>query len=114
MIGLLATRGSVVSDDFQIEIPRSFVELFIPEGRVKPTASRAEILERYEFCEDLASALTERARTLLWELQVTEADVLHRIRLGVEQLDPPVSPAEAVWVVTRLAELLDWSDHRSA
>jgi hypothetical protein len=99
-----------VSDDSQIEIPRSFVELFIPEGRSKPAASRAEIHERYEFCEDLAQALTERARTLLWELQVTEADVLHRIMIGLEQLDPPVPPAEATWVVTRLAELLDWRD----
>jgi len=98
-----------VSDDgSQIVVPPSFVALFVPPGRIKPTAAREEIAARYEFCEDLAQMLTEHARTKHWELGVTEQDVLERMRLGLLEQDSGVSEAEAAWVVRRLAELLDW------
>lgn len=96
-----------MSDESQILIPRSFIELFIPPGRVKPTASRDHIAERHELCEDLAQMLTEPARARLFELGITEADVLHRMRDGLAE-GGVVEPAEAAWVVRRLAELLDW------
>ena len=97
-----------MSDDSQVQIPASFIALFIPAGRVKPSASRQEIAERYELCEDLATALADKARTVLWELNVTEHDVLHRIHRVLREPTSGVTPAESVWIVRRLAELLEW------
>ena len=97
-----------MSEDSQIVVPRSFIELYLPPGRIKPTAPRDEITARYEFCEDLASMLTEHARLKLWELGITEGDVLERMHRGLVVPDAPVSPAEAQWVIRRLAELLEW------
>lgn len=98
-----------MSDEYQIEIPPSFIALYLAPGKVKPSASRTEIAGRYEFCEDLATMLTEHAKTMLFDLGITEADVLERCHLGLCQPGGQVGPAEAEWVTRRLAELLDWS-----
>ena len=97
-----------MSEDNQVPLPRSFIDLFIPPGRSKPTATREHISVRYEFCEDLAAMLTEHANNKLFELGVTEADVLERIHRGLLGDAAVVSPDEAQWVVRRLAELLEW------
>ncbi len=97
-------------DESQIEIPASFIALFVPPGRIKPTASRAEMAARYEFCEDLAALLTESAATKLWELGVAESDVLERMHAGLRGGQVGVTGDEAVWVTRRLAELLGWRD----
>jgi hypothetical protein len=97
-----------MSDESQIVVPPSFIELFLAPGRIKPSASRDEIAARYEFCEDLASMLTDHASTKRWELGVTEADVLERIRDGLLTGDAIVTAPEAEWVTRRLAELLGW------
>lgn len=100
-----------MSEDSQIVVPPSFVALFVPPGRIKPTAPREHIAERYELCEDLAQMLTEQARTKLFELGVAERDVLERIDRGLRDDGAGatlVDAAEATWVVRRLAELLDW------
>jgi hypothetical protein len=98
-----------MSDSSQIVVPPSFVALFVPPGRIKPTAPHAHILARYELCEDLATMLTETARTMLWQLSITEADVLERMRRGLAGDEAVVDAAEAAWVLRRLAELLDWT-----
>jgi hypothetical protein len=97
-----------MSDESQIEIPPSFIALFVAPGRIKPSAPRAEIQQRYEYCEDLASMLTETAQSRLWELGITERDVLERIRDGLRAGQAGVNAAEAEWVTRRLAELLGW------
>ena len=97
-----------MSEDNQIIVPRSFIELFIAPGSVKPRESRAHISERYEFCEDLAQMLTDTASTKLFQLGVSEGDVLERIHRGLLVEGAPVDADEARWVVTRLAELLGW------
>ena len=97
-----------MSDDNQIIIPPSFIALFIEPGRIKPSAGKEQILERYDFCEDLANMLTETAATKLWELGITESDVLDRMHQGLMVADIGVSEAEAQWVITRLAELMGW------
>jgi hypothetical protein len=97
-----------MSDESQIVVPPSFVALFVEPGRVKPNASREHISERYELCEDLATMLMDHARSKLWELGVTEADVLERIHRGLLTDEAGVDAAEAEWVTRRLAELLDW------
>jgi hypothetical protein len=103
-------RSSGDDADFnQIDIPPSFVALFVPAGRIKPTEPRAVIAERYEFCEDLAQMLVDTAQQRLFELSVHETDVLRRIREGLGSPGQPVSAVEADWVVRRLAEVLGWS-----
>jgi hypothetical protein len=97
-------------DDFnQIEIPESFVALFIAPGRSKPNATRITIAARYEFCEDLASHLVEYGRAQHFDLGITETDVLERVLLGLMQPASQVNEAEAHWVVRRLAELVEWA-----
>ena len=97
-----------MSDENQIVVPPSFIALFVEPGRIKPSAPREHIAERYEFCEDLATMLMDPARSKLWELGVDEADVLERVRRGLLAGDAGVNAAEAQWVTTRLAELLQW------
>ncbi|MGE0314912.1 MAG: ATPase with chaperone activity [Lautropia sp.] len=102
-----------MSEENQTEIPRSFIALFVPPGRLRPTESRAFILARYEFCEDLATMLVEHARNLLFDLGITEQDVLercHRGLVGGDPADPALAQQEADWIVRRLAELLGWDD----
>jgi hypothetical protein len=97
-----------MSDENQIEIPPSFIALFVEPGRVR----RAAITERYEFCEALATMLVERAQTLQWQLSITEADVLEKLHAGLQGPDAPVPPQEGEWIIKRLAELLEWDRPR--
>jgi len=97
-----------MSDDNQTVIPRSFIDLFIPAGKVKPREPRDVIAARYELCEDMAQMLTEHARSKLFELGVTEADVLERVHRGLLAEGSVVASDEAGWVACRLAELLGW------
>jgi len=97
-----------MSDASQLPIPASFIALYVPPGRSKPTHSQADIGARHEFCEDLASALVEQAKTKVWELGVAESDVLDRIHQGLLVPASGLAPREAWWVLRRLAELLEW------
>ena len=97
-----------MSDESQILVPPSFVALYLAPGRTRPSAPRAEIAARHEFCEDLATLLTDRAAHIRWDLGITETDVLERVHRGLLADEAPVSAAEARWVIRRLAELLDW------
>ena len=110
-----APAHPVSDDESQVPVPQSFIDLFVPPGRSRPTQTRAHISARHEFCEDLATMLTEHASTKLFELGVAESDVLERMHLGLlghgeqsGEMANIVSPDEAWWVVHRLAELLDW------
>lgn len=98
-----------MSEDNQTVIPASFIGLYLLPGRQRPSAPRAEIAQRHEFCDDLAQMLTEPAREKHWALGVDEAEILRRMHGGLTGAEEPVvSAAEAQWVVSRLAELLDW------
>jgi hypothetical protein len=97
-----------MNDDSQIEIPPSFMALFVAPGQLKPREPLGVIAQRYELCEDLAQMLTDTARTQLWELHATEADVLERIGQGLAAGPLNLTPDEARWVLRRLAELLGW------
>ncbi len=97
-----------MSEGSQIIVPPSFIALFVPPGRIKPTAARKHSLERYELCEDMATMLMEPAQTRLWELGITEADVLLRMRRGLTGGGAGLNAAESGWVTRRLAELLGW------
>lgn len=99
-----------MSDDYQIEIPPSFLALFVPPGRLRPTASREHVAARYGYCEDLATMLTETARTMEFRLGITPQDVLERVERGLRDEGVGVDAAEGRWVLRRLAELLGWAD----
>jgi len=97
-----------MSEESQITVPPSFIALYMTPGHSRPNAPRAEIVARHEFCEDLATMLTDPAATRLWELGVTSADVLERVHRGLLAGEAVVTLAEARWVIWRLAELLEW------
>ena len=100
-------RWYVMSEENQFIVPPSFIALFVPPGRLKPMEPRETIAERYELCEDLAQMLTEHALAKKFELGVAEEDVLERISAGL-RTGGVVTEAEAVWIIRRLAELLNW------
>lgn len=97
-----------MTDEFQIHIPPSFMALFVPPGKIKPTMGQRDMAQRYELCEDLANLLTEKAANMQFTLGITEDLVLQQCEQGL-LADPSVfSALEARWVVCRLAELLNW------
>jgi hypothetical protein len=96
------------SDEHQIHLPERFVALYVPAGKVKPTLGRDDLLQRYELCEDMAQLLTGRAADLQFQLGITEEMALDQCEQGLLAEPAVVSPAEARWVVCRLAELLQW------
>ncbi len=97
-----------MSDEYQIEIPQSFMALFVDPGRQKPNASREVVAGRYELCEDMASMLTETAKNMQFSMGITERDVLERVQRGLNGEGAVVTSQESVWVLHRLAELLGW------
>ena len=95
-------------DEDQSPIPQSFLALFVPRGRARPSEPRHVIAARYDLCEDMAQMLTEHARTTLFALSITEPLVLERMHQGLLSDGAVLSRDEARWVITRLAELLEW------
>lgn len=92
----------------QTDIPGSFIELFVPPGATRPSAPRATIAARYELCEDMAQMLTEHAQGMRLGRDMPETDVLMQLLSGLRVEGSVVGQGEALWVVRRLAELLDW------
>jgi hypothetical protein len=103
-----------MNDENQSLIPRSFIDLYLPPGRIRPIEPRDVIAARYELCEDMANMLTEHARAMLLELHITEALVLERVHRGLLVEGSVVSKDEARWVACRLAELLGWPQPQMA
>jgi len=97
-----------VYEEYQIEIPQSFMALFIDPGQHKPNASRDMVAARYELCEDMSSMLTETAKNMFLSLGITEDDALIQCYRGLTGAEPVVTEPEARWVIRRLAELLEW------
>jgi len=96
-----------MSDENQILIPPSFMALFA-DSRQRLREPIAVVRERYEVCEDLANHLVQHAQLLQHSEVPVEAEILRRILAGLDMPEAGLSPAEARWVVQRLAELLDW------
>lgn len=97
-----------MDDSNQIEVPPSFVALFASPSGHKLLEPMSTVRRRYELCEDLAQMLTEQAATAQFKTGGSAREVLAQMRLALQAEGSPVQPAEATWVVTRLAELLDW------
>ncbi|MEI7515906.1 MAG: ATPase with chaperone activity [Betaproteobacteria bacterium] len=97
-----------MTDASQIEIPPSFVAVFVAPGKTRPSASHAEVAARYELCEDLAQTLVPTATQLQLNRDLHASAVLAQCLEALVGPGPVVERAEARWVVCRLAELLDW------
>lgn len=97
-----------MTEEFQIDIPPSFVALYVPQGKIKPTLGQRDMAARYELCEDLAHLLTEKAAHLQSTLGITEDLVLQQCEQGLLAEPSVLWVPEARWVVSRLAELLNW------
>jgi hypothetical protein len=97
-----------MSDDIQIDIPASFIELFVAPGGQKPSESRYVVADRYGLCEDMATMLTQSVKNMQFSLSISEYEVLLRFRRGLTGDDAVVPVPEAQWVIQCLAELLDW------
>ena len=93
----------------QIEIPQSFIALFVTAGRLKPNASLELVVGRYELCEDMACMLAEQAQTMRSSSSLAAGDVLLRCHDGLMAGASPFTKPEADWVIRRLAELLAWT-----
>ena len=104
----MSSQCIAMSIDNQIEIPQSFIALYVSPGRATPNAPQEVVIARYEQCEDMACTLTEHAQTLTFKENFTEAEVLARCEAGLLATDAGFSAGEARWVVLRLAELLGW------
>jgi hypothetical protein len=98
-----------MSDEYQIEIPQSFLALYTDTRRQRLHTPWQEVAQRYELCEDLANLLTTTARDMEFSLGIAESDVLSRCHQGLLGEGAVVTPPEAKWVVCRLAELLGWA-----
>jgi hypothetical protein len=96
-----------MSDENQIYLPESFLNLY-RDARQRLTAPLADVRARYELCEDLAQQLEEHARSRSIHAHGSEVDLLLRYHAGLADPDSGFTPAEAVWVTTRLSELLGW------
>lgn len=97
-----------MEDPNQIEVPPSFTALFASPSGHRLLQPMPVVRERYELCEDLAQMLTEQASSVMFKSGRTEREVLQQMQLALTGPESVVEPAEAAWVVKRLAELLAW------
>lgn len=97
-----------MEDHNQIEVPPSFTALFASPSGYRLLEPMWQVRQRYELCEDLAQMLTEQASTLMFKSGRSQREVLQQMQLALTGPDSVVQPAEAAWVVRRLAELLAW------
>ncbi len=97
-----------MSEDSQLFIPSSFVDVYVPPGKQRPTLGRAELAARYELCEDMAQMLSTHASEMQLRSDAPSGQVLEQCLQGLSGPEAPVAPDEARWVVSRLAELLQW------
>ena len=97
-----------MDDGNQILIPPSFMALYVPPGKIRPTLGQRELAARLELCEDMAQLLTDQAAQQQFQLGITEDLALERCLQGLLASPDVLSEPEARWVVCRLAELLHW------
>lgn len=97
-----------MSIDNQIEPPQSFMAMYATPGSSRPNAPQEVVLARYELCEDMASLLTEQAGVIAFKEGLGEKDILLRCHRGLREDPQGLSEREAVWVIQRVAELLEW------
>lgn len=96
-----------MNEENQIEVPPSFIALHA-DARGRLRIAKSELRQRYEWCEDMAQMLVERAQQVHHDLGVAQDQVIARIGAGLADPTSQVDTAESTWVLRRLAELLGW------
>ena len=91
----------------QIQPPSSFVEIYSARSG-KLLLPKLELVQRYELCKDMATHLSEQAQMIYHSGNSSEEGVLLGIHTAISAEGSALSPAEATWVVLRMAELLTW------
>lgn len=99
-----------MDDTCQIDLPESFTALYVRPGRSKPNIPWEDLYARYELCEAMATMLQDTSSRMLHELRITEQVVLERCYLGLCQEGQPFTKPESVWIVRRLAEIINYDD----
>ncbi|MBK7614279.1 MAG: hypothetical protein KA375_02935 [Vitreoscilla sp.] len=96
-----------MSEDQLTPVPESFLKLYqgLRNRLLEPAAT---VRARYEFCEDLANQVMPMAQALHHDDGLAEDEVLTRVGKGLANPASGLREDEAVWVATRLAELLRW------
>ncbi len=94
-----------MDEQYQIEIPQSFMALYVRNGR--PIETRRHIEERYDLCEDMAVQTSDLCHALQFAKESSEADILGQCFVALRD-GGVVTEAEATWVIARTAELLQW------
>jgi hypothetical protein len=97
-----------MDDSNQLDVPPSFVALYTAPSGHRLIEPIRIVRERYELCEDMAQMLMEQAAAVLFKSGGSEQEVLAKMQAGLSEAGSPVSPAEAQWVVLRIAEILGW------
>jgi hypothetical protein len=97
-----------VDDSSQIEVPPSFMALFTVPGGHRLTQPISAVRERYELCEDMAQMLSEQASAAAFKTGAPEGEVLAGMQAALSAEGGPLQADEPAWVVTRIAELLNW------
>ncbi len=98
-----------MSDESQILIPDSFLDLHRDRSGSRLRTPLAEVRDRYEFCEDLAQQLMPQAQHVHFDLGLNEELVLQQMQVALNDEGSGLVEPEAWWVVRRLAELLEWN-----
>lgn len=96
-----------MDDTSQIQPPESFAALFRSRAGLLKTPI-AEVVARYELCEDLACHLVEQAQTIYHAGNASEEGVLLGFYVAISGEGAAVTAPEAGWIIQRLAELLEW------
>lgn len=96
-----------MDDTSQIQPPESFAALFRSRAGSLKTPI-AEVVARYELCEDLACHLVEQAQTVYHAGNTSETGVLQGFYAAISGEGAAVNAKEAGWIIQRLAELLEW------
>ena len=91
----------------QILVQPSFMAVYT-DTRDRQRESADVVRTRYELCEDLAGHLVEQAQILYHVQAPSEKEILQRIHAGLCAPEWAMAPGEAAWIVSRLAELLQW------
>lgn len=97
-----------MDDSSQVSIAASFIALFTPAGRSKPSATHAFIAQRYELCEDMAQMLCDSASEQQFKTGVLPELLVESMQAALLGDGAVLQPDEARWVVLRVAELLQW------
>lgn len=84
-----------MDDTSQIQPPESFANLFRSRAGVLKTPI-AEVVARYELCEDLACHLVEQAQTLYHSGNSSEEGILLGFHAALSAEGGPVTPAPAL------------------